>query len=93
MQTINQAVKFMLDMENINTKKELNNWCGVKSKCGVKGRKKLYKCIEQLVPQKWKDIENPEASVRFNYQKILSGYKISNKKHQQVRPRINKTRK
>lgn len=69
---IKQAVHFIVSIENLQSKQDLDLWCG------DMGRNKLYLYIKYLAPEHWERIKTPEASVRFNYEKILTGYKIYN---------------
>ena len=43
------------------------------------GKKKLYLYVQRLSPEHWERIRTPENSVRFYYQKMLTGYKIYNR--------------
>jgi hypothetical protein len=67
---IKQAVRFILSIENLRRKEDLDRWCG------DMGRKKLYLYVQNLAPDHWNRIDTPENSVRHCYQKMLEGYKI-----------------
>lgn len=67
---IKSATQFVVSIENMRTKEDLELWCG------DMGKKKLYLYIQKLAPEHWNRIRNPENSVRFNYQQMLTGYKI-----------------
>jgi hypothetical protein len=67
-----QAIQFILSIENLRSKQDLNIWCG------DMGRKKLYLYVQRLAPDHWKRIATPENSVRRCYQEMLEGYKIYN---------------
>ncbi len=67
---IKQAIQFILSIENLRSKQDLDIWCG------DMGRKKLYLYVERLAPDHWKRITTPENSVRYCYQEMLEGYKI-----------------
>ena len=63
------AIKYILESENIKDKSSLDVWCG------KKGRKKLYEAIKDISNTHWSRIQHPEASIRARYEKCLSGYK------------------
>ena len=67
---IKSAVRFIVSIENLRTKQDLDTWCG------DIGRKKLYLYIQRLAPEEWERIVTPKESVRFYYQQMLTGYKI-----------------
>lgn len=67
---IKSAIKFIVSIENLRTKQDLDTWCG------DMGKKKLYLYVQHLAPEHWEKIETPKNSVRFYYQLMLSGYKI-----------------
>ena len=69
---IKQAVQFILTIENLRSKEDLDFWCG------DMGRKKLYLYVQRLAPENWEQIKTPDNSVRFYYQQMLVGYKIYN---------------
>ena len=70
---IQKAIDQIFCVENINTREELNAWCGSKS------RKKLYKYVASISKTHWHSIDTPESTVRAYYETLLSGYKIYNK--------------
>tara|TARA_Y100000992_G_C20945460_1_gene341069 strand:- start:87 stop:311 length:225 start_codon:yes stop_codon:yes gene_type:complete len=74
MDNIYEAIDFVMKIEKIKNKDDLNKWCGTMK------RNKLYSYIRRLAPEHWRRIEYPESCVRFYYQKILTGYKNSNTK-------------
>lgn len=67
---IKSAVQFVTTIENIQSKDDLNKWCG------TMGKNKLYSYIRRLAPEHWERIGNPKNCVRFYYQQILKGYKL-----------------
>lgn len=69
---IKSSIKFILSIENLRTRQDLDNWCG------NMGKKKLYLYVQHLAPEHWERIKTPKDSVRFYYQQILTGYKIYN---------------
>ena len=69
---IKSAIRFILLIENLQSKQELDVWCG------YMGREKLYTYISRLAPEHWGKIRTPTCSVRYYYQKMLPGYKIYN---------------
>lgn len=70
---IKSAIQFIMTIEKIRSKEDLDKWCG------DMGRNKLYLYIQHLAPEHWRRIKTPESTVRYNYEKILTGYKIYNK--------------
>jgi len=69
---IKEAIKFILSIENLRSKEDLNIWLG------DMGKKKLYLYVKRLAPEHWERIQTPQDSVRFYYQQMLTGYKIYN---------------
>ena len=69
---IKSSIQFILSIENLRTRQDLDNWCG------NMGKKKLYLYVQHLAPEHWERIKTPKDSVRFYYQQILTGYKIYN---------------
>jgi len=68
---IQDALMFILRVENISTKAELNLWCE------KGGREKLYGYIKRMCSaSSWNRLVDPKSYVRFYYQKALRGYKI-----------------
>ena len=67
---IKEAIQFIVRIENLQSKEDLDIWCG------DIGREKLYLYVERLAPEHWNQVRTPKNSVRFYYQKMLSGYKI-----------------
>jgi hypothetical protein len=67
---IKSAIQFIVSIENLRTRQDLDKWCG------DMGKKKLYLYVQRLVPEHWERITTPKNSVRFYYQQMLSGYKI-----------------
>ena len=68
--SIKDALEHLFKQYNIETKTELDLWCG-------KSRKKLYNYVKNMAPEHWNLIKTPESSVRAAYEVRLSGYKIS----------------
>jgi hypothetical protein len=69
---IKEAIKFIVSIENLRSKEDLNIWLG------DMGKKKLYLYVKRLAPEHWERIKTPQDSVRFYYQQMLTGYKIYN---------------
>ena len=69
---IKSAIQFIVSIENLRTKQDLDNWCG------DMGKNKLYLYVQRLAPEHWDRITKPKNSVRFYYQQMLTGYKIYN---------------
>lgn len=69
---IKGAVHFILKTEKLQSKQDLDIWCG------DMGRKKIYLYVERLAPEHWSRIQKPMESVRSCYEKMLPGYKIYN---------------
>ena len=69
---LKSAVEFIVSVENLRSKHDLDTWCG------DMGRQKLYLYVKLLAPTHWQRIRTPENSVRALYQKMLIGYKIFN---------------
>ena len=67
---ITQALDFVFRVENIQTRQDLDDWCG------ETGRQKLYTVIRLLANEHWNRIRTPECTVRACYEKKLPGYKI-----------------
>ena len=70
--TIKTAVKFILNAEKIHSKKQLDKWCNGND------HSKLYNYIEFICSDHWKQLVDPKAYVRYEYQHLLDGYKIYN---------------
>ena len=68
---INNAIKAIFEIENIQTRDQLNEWCGGSQ------RDKLYQYVQLIAPKHWARIHAPKESVRYYSQKIVSGYKRS----------------
>ena len=69
---IKEAIQFIVSIENLRSKSDLEVWCG------DMGKQKLYLYIKRLAPEHWEKIRTPKDSVRFYYQQMLIGYKIYN---------------
>ena len=65
---IKTAVQFIFECVNIQTKQDLDKWCG------DMGRKRLYLKVQQLAPEHWDRIKTPRNSVRSCYYGMLTGY-------------------
>jgi hypothetical protein len=70
---IKSATQFIVSIENLRSKQDLDIWRG------VMGKKKLYLYVKHLAPEHWERIQTPECSVRGYYQQMLTGYKINNR--------------
>ena len=68
---LRSATKLVLDIANIQSREELDQWCG------DIGRKRLYDFVQRIAPGDWEIIKTPQASVRFYYETMLTGYKIT----------------
>jgi len=68
--TIQESVCQVLQEEKIKTKEELDDWCGGKK------RKKLYNRVRELSETHWRELQNPESSVRVEFAYMLVGYKL-----------------
>jgi len=69
--TIREAVEFILKICTIRNRIELDQWHG------DSGTERMYEAVKELVPQTvWNNLADPKASVRAAYQRILPGYKI-----------------
>jgi hypothetical protein len=67
---IKSAIQFIVSIENLRSKQDLDTWCGDMK------RQKLYLYVKRLAPEHWNRIKTPKESVRFYYQEMLTGYKI-----------------
>ena len=67
---IKSAIQFIVSIENLRTKQDLDTWCG------DIGKKKLYLYVQRLAPEHGERIATQKNSVRFYYQQMLTGYKI-----------------
>lgn len=67
---IQEAVKFIIKMESIITKDDLDKWCG------PEGRQKMYAYVAQLAPEHWQTIQTPKECVRATYEILVKGYKL-----------------
>ena len=70
---ISEAIIFIINIENIKTKNDLDEWCG------DVGRQKLYLYVQKLASDHWSKVQKPECVVRAYYQPLLKGYKRCNK--------------
>jgi hypothetical protein len=68
---IKSAIQFILSIENLRSRQDLNNWCQ-----NLGGRKKMYLYIQRLAPNHWERIQTPKDYVRFYYQTMLTDYKL-----------------
>jgi|TARA_Y100000816_G_C26065844_1_gene560130 hypothetical protein len=66
---IKSATQFVMGIENIRSKQDLDIWCG------DMGKQKLYSYVRRLAPEHWEKIATPKNSVRVYYQQMLTGYK------------------
>ena len=71
---ISAALNFIIKQEDINSKEDLDAWCG------NKGRNKLYSYIKFMAPDNWVAVQNPKATVRSCYEIKLTGYKLNEKR-------------
>lgn len=66
---IKSAIQFIVSIENLRTKQDLDTWCG------DMGKKKLYLYVQRLAPEHWEKQRKPKCDVRSYYQTMLIGYK------------------
>ena len=71
---LKQAVRIILEIENIKSKEDLDVWCG------ATGREKFYEFVKLLSQEHWNTIRTPKENVRFIYQGMLEGYEIYQKR-------------
>ena len=71
MTTIQNSLKFIFEEENIQSKANLDNWCG------AAGRKKLYGYIARLSPVHYARLQKPDKTICGIYQTLLTGFKRS----------------
>ena len=57
MKSIQEAMKFIFEIERIHSKIQLDVWCG------NRGREKLYSYVKELAPVHWNQLENQNALV------------------------------
>ena len=67
---IGEAVQFIIAQENLQTREDLDRWCG------VTGRAKLYNYVKAMAPEHWQSINHPECNTRAHYERHLNGYAI-----------------
>lgn len=67
---IQEAVKFIINVESIITKDDLDQWCG------AMGRQKMYTYVAQLAPEHWQAVKTPKECVRATYEILVKGYKL-----------------
>ena len=67
---IKSAIQFIVSVENLRSKQDLDAWCG------DMGKTKLYLYVKRLSSEHWERIRTPKESVRSYYQKMLTGSKI-----------------
>ena len=71
--TFTVTLKEVFATESITDKADLDRWCG------AEGRDRLYDSVRQLAPTAWAADPHPEERVRWIYQRLLTGYSISEK--------------
>ena len=59
---IKSSIQFIVSIENLRTRQDLDNWCG------DMGKKKLYLYVQRLAPEHWE---------RIKRQKIVSDFIIN----------------
>jgi hypothetical protein len=57
--------------ENISSKDQLDYLCGHEK------RAKLYNHVKYIASEHWNKLKVPESSVRYHYEMVLTGFKIS----------------
>lgn len=71
--TIREAVIDVLKNNSIKTRTDLDKWCDRHARKKL-SREKLYKKVETLCPDKWREAKEPKASVRATYHSHLIGF-------------------
>jgi hypothetical protein len=66
--TLEDAVIFVLQNQDIHDRKDLEDWCGGKS------REPFYEEVKRFAPIRWQLVSDPRKYVRDIYQMILPGY-------------------
>ena len=69
MTTIKEVVEFIIREEKMQSRKDLDIWCG-----GTR-RKRLYEYAKGLAPEDWGRFQAPQSEVIRTYEKLLTGYK------------------
>ena len=71
--TMDKALDLVFRIENINSKEDLDEWCGVNK------RKKLYNIISLIAPEHYyrNTVKTPDKSIMRCYQFKLTGFKNS----------------
>ena len=64
--TIKEALKIILEIAKFSSKYEFKKNMGYPD---------MYRYVKMLAPENYLRIKNPEASIRYQTQKMLSGYK------------------
>jgi hypothetical protein len=74
--TMDKALDLVFRIENINSKEDLDEWCG------ETGRKKLYNVISIVAPEHYyrSTVKTPDNTIRQLYQSKLVGYKNFNRR-------------
>ena len=72
MKSIQEAMKFIFEIERIHSKIQLDVWSGISAE-------KLYSYVKELAPVHWNQLEKPECTCRAFYQTQLYGYLIYSK--------------
>lgn len=67
------TLKEVFATESITDKADLDRWCG------AEGRDRLYDSVKRLAPTVWATDPHPKERVRWIYQRLLTGYSISEK--------------
>jgi hypothetical protein len=65
---IKDAVIYVLNKQNINTRQELDAWCN--GHC----REKFYERVRKLCRISWLMVDDPKTIVRRAYESLLPGY-------------------
>ena len=68
---IKSAIQFIVSIENLRSKQDLDTWCG------DMGKKKLYLYVQRLAPEHWEKISTPKINSPFSWL-IASGRKMVN---------------
>lgn len=66
---IQEAIRFIVGVEKMRSREDLDIWCGSTY------RHKLYEYVKRLAPEHWERLQKPKDDVRAIYETMLYGYK------------------
>ena len=66
--SLEEAVLFVLQRQDINDRIELEYWCGGNS------REPFYEEVKKFAPARWQMVSDPRKYVRGVYESVLPGY-------------------